>query len=78
MIFNAFCDQIAEKDRCSKGGILAALRILARLSKQAVMGGISGKWRDNPFLDLQSGQPVAEVKILSPEERKNAFAPLLR
>jgi hypothetical protein len=77
VIFNAFSDQIADKDRFPKGGKLAALRIVARLVKLAVKGGISGKWRDNPFNNLQSGQLVAEAGILSPEETKNAFAPRL-
>jgi len=77
VIFNAFCEHVAEKARCSRGGRLPALRIAARLAKQAVKGGISLKWRDNPFLDLRGGQAMAEVKILSPEERENAFAPLL-
>jgi len=76
VIFNAFCDQIAEKERCSKGGGLAALRIFARLARQAVKGAISGKWGDNPFLDLGNGQAMADAKILSPDEKENAFAPL--
>ncbi len=77
VIFNAFCDQIAEKERCSKSGKLAALRLLARLASQAVKGGVSGNWRDNPFLDLAGGRAMADVKTLSPEQGESAFAALL-
>lgn len=73
VIFNAFCDRVPDNDSCAKGGRTPALRILARLLKQAAKGGLSGKWRRNAFLDLQGGKAMMEAAVLSTEERRKAF-----
>lgn len=35
---------------------------------------LSGRWRQTPFFDAATGQPVAEAKVLSKEERATLYS----
>lgn len=43
----------------------AAYALFSRL----LASRLSGRWRDTPFFDVESGEPVAEAKVLTKEER---------
>lgn len=47
----------------------SALPMVMALFKRMGASRLSGSWRDTPFFDVDTGKPVAEIKVLSKEER---------
>ncbi|MEP2892497.1 DUF6151 family protein [Tateyamaria sp.] len=45
-----------------------------RFASRAVSRRISGKWKNTPFFDAESLKPVADIYVLSKDERKAATA----
>lgn len=52
-----------------KGAALMVWRIFTRLGAAR----LSGRWRDTPFFDVDSGEPVVPAKILTHEERSTLY-----
>jgi hypothetical protein len=48
-------------------------RMGLRVIQMILAANLSGRWRDNPFLD-DTGKPVVEPRVLSREERRAASA----
>lgn len=51
-----------------KGAAVMAWRFLFRL----LASRLSGRWRQTPFFDIATGEPIAVPRILSKDERKAA------
>ncbi|MBT8152945.1 hypothetical protein KMP13_03385 [Epibacterium ulvae] len=65
----AFIPQPGKQPR-TKGAMLMVISMFKRMGAAL----LSGAWRNTPFFDTDTGKPIAEVKLLSKEER----APLYR
>jgi len=51
-----------------KGGLRIAAGVIGRMAKAR----LSGRWRDTPFFDASTLEPVVPAEILSREERRKA------
>ncbi|MEX0305048.1 MAG: DUF6151 family protein [Leisingera sp.] len=58
------------KQSRTKGGGVMAWGILSRM----ITGRLSGRWRETPFFDTDSGQPVSEPETLSKEQRTQLYS----
>jgi len=45
------------------------LAVVGGILRRALSGRLSGRWRDTPFFDVETGSPSAPVRVLSREER---------
>ena len=53
---------------------LASAASLAGLATTLCVARLGGGWRDNPFFDAGTAAPVREVRVLTAEERAQAYA----
>ena len=49
-------------------------KVAHKLIGMALKARLDGSWRTNPFFDVRTGQPVAQPRTLSAEERAEALA----
>ena len=50
-----------------------AASMVWRMFSRFLSAWMSGRWRDTPFFDVETGKPLAEAKIPSKEERKALY-----
>lgn len=60
----------ASATRPVQSTLAATVPVVARVGIMLVKARLDGGYRDNPFFDPHSGQPVKPVQVLSLEERK--------
>jgi len=48
-------------------------RMVVGLASLMFSAGLSGRWRQTPFFDADTGKPVAEPTLLSKEERRRLY-----
>lgn len=70
----AFVPGEAGKPPAHQGGLRSAFGVLSRMAAAR----LSGKWRNTPFFDPETGETAAKAQVLTKAERKAITKPALQ
>lgn len=74
---NAFGPVVCDAFRTMRDGTqktTGSFTMVTRLAQRMIADRISGAWRETPFFDVETKQPVVEPRLVSPEEKRAAYA----
>ncbi|WP_424984763.1 DUF6151 family protein [Microbulbifer sp. S227A] len=68
VVAQSFVPQPGGPPRHKNGG-----RMVFRALSRMIAARLSGRWRQTPFFDLQTGDPIAPVRVFTRDERKALY-----